>query len=759
MVDISEGGSGGHSGRSLNPGWLFAGPIRNPGDAPHYRGRLRRVDLPHTVTVLSWRDWDPASWEGFWLYRKVFDTDTDTASGVRHLLRFEGAMTAAYPWLNGHELPGHVGGYLPFEYEITDSVRATGNRLDVVVDGRWEINTPPNRPDEPNTNVDLWQPAGLYRGVSLIAVPANYLADVFARPRNVLDEQARTLDLRATVDVTQPAAAARIEVQLWDSGVLVAEHAEPVSLREAGRFEHRVTLSGLNGVQLWSPERPKLYRVVVRLHSDGRVDEYRTNIGFRHAEFTSEGFFLNERRLHLIGSGRHHYFPFTGSAMPPRVQRRDAEILKRHGHNMVRCTVYPQDVSFLDACDELGLLVYDEAPGWGHLGDEEWRERSLRDVREMIVRDRNHPSVVLWGARLNETPDHEPFYRRAQEIARELDDSRQTTGAMIFFRYDSPSFQQDVFSYNDYARDGAHPMLCAPRRDRPYLVSEAVGALAGPAKFYRRTDPVEDQHGQAVAHALVHEQGRTDAAYCGVLGWSSYDYQSANGNQQYGVKSPGVFDMFREPKLGAGVYTAQVDPAQRVVIQPAFYWDFQGRFSVHNLDEAFVFSNAERLELFVDDVPHTSLRPDRKRFAKLPYPPFVADLRAVTAGSELRIDAYVGGELAGSRRFDPDPAHDRLEVSVDDEELVADGSDATRVVFRTVDPFGALRPGREGPLRIDVAGPVTLVGDNPFRLDETGGVGAVWLRARHGEAGEAVLRAEHDTLGAGEVRVRVRRTG
>ncbi|MQA10922.1 MAG: beta-galactosidase [Pseudonocardiaceae bacterium] len=747
--------------QSLNPKWRFAGPLRNPGDAPRYSGRFEEVDLPHTVAELSWREWNPADWEGFWLYRKEFDLPGADGS-ARFLLRFAGGMTATRPWLNGRALPEYVGGYLPFEYEITDHVREQGNRLDVVVDGRFDINTPPNRPGKPANSVDLWQPAGLYRDVTLEMVPANYLADVFARPRAVLEPGNRSIDVRATVDVAAPRTDAELTLELYDDGVPIASETAPLALDRPGRATISTTLRGLPDITLWSTGNPKLYRLVVTLSIAGRpVHDYLVNVGFRQAEFTERGFFLNGERLQLFGSGRHHYFPYTGSAMPARVQYQDVRILKRHGHNMVRCTVYPQDESFLDACDELGLLVYDEAPGWGYLGDADWLDRSARDVREMILRDRNHPSIVLWGARLNETPNNTEFYTRTQAIARELDASRQTTGAMIFNMHGTTDFQQDVFSYNDYAKrpDARYPQLRPPRTDRPYLVSEAVGTLSGPAKFYRRTDPVVDQHGQAVAHAMVHDQAAGDQRYCGALGWSSYDYQSGHGNQRSGIKSTGIFDMFREPKLGAAIYTAQVDPARHPVIEPAFYWDFDGEFSVHNLGaEAMICSNADRLELFVDGRDFATLHPARERFPNLRFAPFLADFRSVdaTREPELRVDAYRNDLPIGSRTFSSARARDRLQARADDDTLVANGSDATRVVFRVVDEHGAPRPARSGNLRLVLDGPAILLGDNPFPLGEVGGVGAVWLRTRYGRTGEAELRVEHDTLDPQRVRVLVR---
>ncbi|MBV8933683.1 MAG: beta-galactosidase, partial [Kutzneria sp.] len=451
-------------------------------------------------------------------------------------------------------------------------------------------------------------------------------------------------------------------------------------------------------------------------------------------------------------------------AMPARVQRKDAEIL-RHELNctIVRCSHYPQHPAFLDACDELGLLVWDEAPGWQYLGDTDWLRRSYDDVGGTIARDRNHPCVVVWGVRLNETADDTAFYTHTQQLAHQLDDSRQTTGGMFALLHDTQDFQQDVFGYNDYDNvtdpDGRRqPKLRPPRMDLPYLVSEAVGTLSGPARFYRRTDPVLDQQGQALAHAMVHDQAAADERYAGVITWCGYDYPSGNGNVDRGIKWPGVVDVFREPKLGAAFYAAQVDPACRVVVEPAFYWDFSAKYGVGSLGgRAAIFANADRLELYVGGRHFASLAPDRQNFGHVRYPPFFADFGEVDSFGtpELRIDAYIGARLVLSRSFSADPASDRLVIAADDAALSADGSDATRIALRVTDRYGAPRPSEDGTVSLRLSGPAMLVGDNPFPLGETGGAGAVWLRTIEGSRGLVRVEAEHSTLGPATASVTV----
>src|SRR5690606_15369707 len=165
------------------------------------------------------------------------------------------------------------------------------------------------------------------------------------------------------------------------------------------------------------------------LDAGGEADRVDTRFGFREARFEADGFFLNGERLPLIGLNRHQTYPYIGAAAPARLQRRDAEIVKWElGCNLVRTSHYPQSRYFLDRCDEIGLLVFEEIPGWQHIGDEAWKQLSLDYLRAMIERDRNRPAIVLWGVRVNESGDDTAFYRATNDLAHELDPTRQTGG-------------------------------------------------------------------------------------------------------------------------------------------------------------------------------------------------------------------------------------------------------------------------------------------------------------------------------------------
>jgi beta-galactosidase len=751
----------------FNAGWLF-GPASAGSSLPGFDdSALAPVTLPHTVVPLSWQTWDPAAWERVWVYRKHFDAPPG-ADGMRVFVDFAAALTRATVTLNGTEVADHLGGYLPFSAEIGPALRPGGNVLAVQLDSTFNLNVPPNRPaPSASTSVDYWQPGGIYRDVRLRVVPRVYLSDVFAKPVNVLDAVARQVVVQATVDAAIVPGTAQLAVELLDGDRAIASARVPVVITGTGQVTVTATLSGLGDITLWEVDRPKLYHVVATLRADGCPPyTHRVRIGFREARFALDGFYLNGRRVKLFGVNRHQFFPFAGGSMPARVQARDAEIIRRELNcNMVRCSHYPQSEAFFDACDELGLMAWEEAPGWGYLGDESWRALAYRDIGEMIVRDRNHPSIIVWGARLNETPNNVPFYASTNELAHALDDSRPTAGAMAGLRL-TTDYEQDVFGEDDYSSvtgpAGAKEPTLQPPVDgvgRPYLVSEAVGTLSGPAIYYRRTDTQLIQQGQATAHARVHDIAASDDRYCGLLGWSGFDYPSGNGNQYRDVKYPGVVDLFRIPKPGAAIYQAQTDPRVTPVIVPAFYWDFGPVSPVTSLPAAMICANLDRLEVYVDGEHFATVTPDAAGYPDLDYPPSFVDFSTVDGSSlpELRIDGYLGPVKIASRSLASDPSGDLLAMAADDAEIDADGVDATRLVFRAVDRYGAPRPYLTGQVTLDIQGPAVLIGDNPFDFAAAGGAGAAWIRSLPGAPGAVTVRASHVSLGHAIASVQVRR--
>jgi beta-galactosidase len=411
----------------------------------------------------------------------------------------------------------------------------------------------------------------------------------------------------------------------------------------------------------------------------------------------------------------------------------------------------------------LGLLVWEELPGWQYIGDAPWQELAIRDVEGMIRRDRNHSSIIIWGVRINESHNDPDLYRRTRALARSLDDSRPASGTMTpSSRKDwQADWSQDVFAFDDYhaAPDGGVGIL-DPVEGFPYMIAETVGqfnyrAGKGFNRTYRRAGDIAEQMDQALFHAQAHDRVADHKRIAGAIAWCAFDYASLL-NAYQGVKCPGIADVFRLPKLGASFYLAQVDPSVRLVIEPNFYWDFGPQTPSGPGEHAAIFSNCERLELSIDGHSRAVLHPDRAAFPNLKHPPFFADLKLDgSAHPDLRIDGYVKNARVLSRSFSSDHAADRLWLHAEDTELVRDGSDATRLHFAAVDKFGAQRAFATGAVSLKIDGPGEIVGDNPFSLDDNGGAGAVFVRTVAGRGGRIRVEAHHAMLGSANVEIDV----
>jgi beta-galactosidase len=682
------------------------------------------------------------------------------------VLRFEGVLTGATLFLDGRSIGEHVGGYVPFECELTGLLGPGGSVLAVVVDCRWGIDAPPGppMPSRPES-IDFYQPGGIHREVTLQHRPPLYVTEVFARPLDVLSPSPR-LRVTGVIDAARRGDAVAVTVGLSRAGgECLGQASVAVRVPGRGRYPFGLTLEGLGGVPLWRLDEPVLHEVRVDLAVGDRVlCTEKVRVGFREVRFAGDGFFLNGERVALFGLNRHHWFPYAGAAMPDRAHRRDAQILKHELNcTIVRCSHYPQSTAFLDACDELGLLVWEEAPGWNYIGGPVWQRRLLRDVEAMVRRDRNHPAIVIWGTRLNETSNDVDLYSQTRAVARRLDGTRPTTGAVsgwfptqrhrlsTRFRdaFVTSPLVQDVFAYNDYLTSppGELPTLSAPRTELPYLVSEAIGALVGPPAF-RRTDPDSVQGKQGLLHAAVHDTAASDPRYCGLIGWCAFDYPSGFGAAADGLKWPGVADVFRVPKLGAGFYRSQVHPSVRVVIEPGFHWDLGPHTPRGPGPGAVIWSNCDELTVRIGEGPSLRLQPDRARFPHLRHPPFITDLTVASGLPELRIDGYLQGHQVASRYLAADPRGDQFTATADDTQLSADIVDATRVVVAVLDRYGAARTRAGGTVTFALTGPAVLIGDNPLDLTGNGGVGAVWLRTLPSQRGKVTLRATHSQLGA-----------
>jgi beta-galactosidase len=697
-----------------------------------------KVVIPHTNIKLPWHSFDEKSYEFISIYRRRFTLPPE-ARGRRVFVDFEGAMTASTVWINGVRLGEYKGGYTPFSFELTPHLDFSGeNVLAVDLDST-------ERPDIPpfGYQIDYLTFGGIYREVSLRIVPSTFIENIFAKPKDVLTAHPK-LDVDCHIQsLDELKESLTLEVELRDGEKVLAKGTQKIAATPATAeaVVYTVALENLGPIKLWDLASPNLYSVHVRLLRGTEVyDHDSRRIGFREAQFTDHGFELNGKVIKLRGLDRHQTFPFVGQAMPGRVQRKDADILRnKFKCNIVRTSHYPQSRHFLDACDEYGLLVLEEIPGWQHIGDEPWKVITIDNVNRMIRRDWNHPSIILWGVRINESLDDHDFYVRTNALAHKLDPTRPTGGIRYF---QESEFLEDVFTMNDFGWP-----LKPPNHPR-YLNTEFVGHT-----FPTKTiDDKERVMEHTIRHARIHDQLASNPQYAGGIGWCAFDYNT-HGDFGSGdrICYHGVTDIFREPKPAAGFYKSQCDPADEVVLEPAFSWA-RGDESI-GFTKAMVCSNCDHLKFYIADKLVAEVDPDRTQFAHLRYAPFTADLEhKVNHWGDLRIEGYIQGKQVISKTLSGRGVDEKFALVPDDTKLNADGADTTRVVIRVTDSYGAIQPFSTAAIKFELEGPAELIGDNPFPI--VGGTGAVWIRAKE-QPGAVTLTGTHPVLGAQQVRIQL----
>ncbi len=643
----------------LNFDWRYLPGFSPAMLAPEYDDRhFQTVQIPHTNRELPFSCFDESVSQLVSCYRKRFRLD-GAAWSKRVLLHFEGVMTAAEVHVNGRHAGSHKGGYTPFHLDITDLVRLGGeNLLAVRVDST-------ERPDMPpfGNVVDYLPYGGIYREVRIECVDALSLGGMHVRTQRVFDGEWQIHADLYWENATGMAVPVRLHLAAIHAGAPAAA-MEKVLMVPAEPFSRSTQVLSVRDVRLWDVDMPNLYELRVRVQHAGAAEAAETagtlipedgapvpaprvhggpttppgtavllpewledrvqRFGFREAEFKPDGFFLNGRRLPLRGLNRHQSYPHVGNAMPKSVQQRDADILKRDlGCNIVRSSHYPPSVHFLDRCDEIGLLVFEEIPGWQHIGDEAWKAVSRRNVEEMIRRDRNHPSIVLWGVRINESQDDDDFYRETNRIAHMLDATRQTGGVRNFA---GSRLFEDVYTFNDFVHHGGNRALQHPAsvsrqkhgpRRVPYLVTEHNGHMY-PTKS---ADPEARRTEHALRHTRVLDAAGRIRRIAGAIGWCMADY---NTHRDFGsgdrVCHHGVLDMYRLPKTAAAAYASQQD--NRPILEVASSMDI-GEHDAASLTEVVVFTNCDAVRLFRNGEPVGTFQPDRKTYPGLAHPPVI----------------------------------------------------------------------------------------------------------------------------------------
>ncbi len=723
----------------FNDGWVFEG-----------RDNVR---LPHNAVDIPFSYFDEKAYQRKFTYEKSFDASAEWL-GREVSLVFDGAMANAHVSLNGALLARHRDGYSPFEVRLTGLVKAKGNSLTVVIDGTENPEIPPF-----GGAIDYLTYAGIYRDAWLRVTAPVFLTAVKVETPDVL-AALKTVTIAA--ELTNPAnlpLSGTLTATLRDpSGRAIDSASVPITGASVS-----LALADLAGIALWDTIAPTLYTLDLALDTPHGADVATTRFGFRAVEFTPEGFRLNGKSLKIRGLNRHQSFPYAGYALGRAAQERDADILKQELRlNLVRTSHYPQSTHFLNRCDELGLMVFEEIPGWQHIGGASWKQEAVENTRRMIRRDWNHPSIVIWGVRINESQDDHDLYLQTNAAARALDPTRPTGGV----RYITDSeLLEDVYTMNDFIlgseeQGGNRPRtplrpqqeVTGLKHDVPYLITEFGGHMF-PTKSH---DPEQRQAEHVLRHLEVMNAAYGDPSISGSIGWCAFDY---NTHKDFGsgdrICHHGVMDMFREPKFAAYAFASQSDPEDGVILKPVTFWA-RGERNIGGVLPLIVLTNCDEVELRYGKNPPKRLMPDVNRFPHLPHPPVIFDRGHFTANElgqwgmawlDGEITGYLNGKSVANVRFVADPVATTLQVQPD--ALTCAPHDAVRVMVRALDQIGNKLPFFFDPVSISITGPARLIGPSlaTLRAGSTG----FWVQATG--RGTIDMTVSNDRLGQQTVRI------
>jgi len=797
----------------LNDDWLFTEQFEDSLVAPEYpENTLQPVRLPHTCKETPFHYFDESLYQMVSGYRRHLLIPKDW-QGKRILLTFEGAAHDSTVFCNGKKVGEHHCGYTAFTVDLTDNVLyGQDNLLCVRLDSRENLNVPPF-----GYVIDYMTYGGIYRDVRLEVKEKVSLSDIFVH--TAIDFRSSPVTAQITSEITLTESDENVTIRQYympkstaaaqESWRLLCEQTVSTDVSCDKEFSLTATITA---PLLWDTEEANLYILKTQLYQDNTLlDETETRFGIREAVFKKDGFYLNGRKLRIRGLNRHQSFPYVGYAMPKSMQRLDADLLKKElGLNAVRTSHYPQSHYFLERCDELGLLVFTEFPGWQHIGDDAWKAQAVANAEDMIRQYRNHPSIILWGIRINESPDDDAFYEKTNAVAHKLDPSRPTGGVRAMKK---SHLLEDVYTYNDFLHDGEMPG-CDPKKkvtsdmEKPYLISEYNGHMY-PTKAF---DNEERRSEHAIRHANVLDAVAGQPDIAGSFGWCMFDY---NTHKDFGsgdrICYHGVMDMFRNPKLAANIYACEQE--QTPVLEITSSMDI-GEHPGCNRGNIYILSNADSVKMYKNDRFIKEYLPGMSPYKHLKHGPILIDdfigdsfaqnerfrpkhakeitdaMNLVARGSlnhipkRLYLTAlkllliyhidfaevtrlytkYIGdwGGTATVYRFDAikdgkviksvtkEPVREiRLEAEADHTILTEQHSyDVALVRIRAVDDHGNVLPFYQEPVRLITEGDISIIGPDTIALQ--GGMGGTYVKSL-GRSGQGALLLQ--SLTAGEVRI------
>ncbi len=757
--------------KSLNQNWQFirVDHSTNETAAPAPSAGWTAVNVPHTVRLEPFNASGMRNFQGICWYEKQLEILPEWQGHTLHLV-FQGAMQVTDVWLNDTHLTTHYGGYLPFVVDISDHVNAkasSSNLLRLRLDNRDHPEVPPGKPQD---RLDFVYFGGLYRSVELRVLSPLHISDTFLADKPAgggifvtypeVAQDAATVQVQTDVANTSSSSRyAKVRQDLrGPSGSIVASSEVPAEVPASSAKTVTQTLH-VRDPLLWHPYRPHLYQLhTVILESERAedkntpVDDQYTRIGIRRFRIDKQdGLFINGERFFSLGANRHQDHPYVGYALPASAHYRDAIKLRDAGFTSYR-SHYPQDPAFMDACDDLGILAIISNPGWQFMGDEVFRKRVYQNAREVIRRDRNRPSVLLWEAQLNET-DNDLVAAALYRIVHEEYPAEDCYAAGDRLTHPVEGFDGwDV----EYSRNnGSKPLWVREWGDQVDNWTDQQGSVRVPRDWGETPMLVQaSSHLQALDAIYAKLSGALEPGTARAAGadlWAGVDYYRGYHQQPF-YGSP--LDLFRLPKFDYYFFQSQrpADPKASYagsgpMIFIANFATFQSPTTVT------VFSNCEQVRLTQNGKQVGTQKPDMGYH--LPHPPFTFHLEQFselhsmlfatgvakpgTAIGNVKAEGFIGGAVVAVHEISAPGVPTQLKLMLDDcgRGMVADGADWVRVYAHICDSRGTTYPGGEDEVTFLVSGEGQLIGDadllaNPMRAQAGIATGLIQATTRAG---------------------------
>jgi hypothetical protein len=739
-----------NSGRevfSMNPAWRFHKGAVEGAEATNFDDAAWAVvSLPNGIEYLPTEASGCINYQGEVWYRKHF-TPADALKGKKLFLHFEAIMGKSKVFVNGKLLTEHFGGYLPVVVDVSDALNwGEDNVIAVWTDNSDDKTYPPGKAQDV---LDFTYIGGIYRDCWLIAHNPVFITDpnfenevagggLFVAYDKVSDASAEVL-LKAHVrNDSRKAFTGVVEYELQQpDGTQVAFLNDKVQVRPGKAITSKDKLIVKNPM-LWSPETPTLYNLIVRIRDrEGNVvDGYRRRIGIRSVEFKGkDGFWLNGKPYEspLIGANRHQDFAVVGNAVANSIHWRDAKKLRDAGMKVIRNAHCPQDPAFMDACDELGLFVIVNTPGWQFWNDApEFAQRVYSDIRNLVRRDRNHACVWMWEPILNETWYPEDFAKNTRDIV-----DQEYPYPYCYSGCDSGArghehfpilFTHPSYDGKSWGDKNANPKITYFTREWGDNVDD-WSSHNSPSRVARNWGEqpmlIQAQHyaNPTYTYTCYDALYRTPRQHVGGCLWHSFDHQRGyHPDPFYG----GLMDVFRQPKYSYYMFKAQRSPQKQERLfetGPMVY--IAHEMTPFSGKDVTVFSNCDevRLTFLKDGKTYTYNKPVVKEGMPSPVITFpdVYDFMTDKAMSRkkkqdevfLRAEGLIDGKVVATHEVHPARRPEKVLLWVDDENvnLKADGSDFVTVVAAIADKNGNIKRLNNYYVKFHVEGEGRILGD------------------------------------------------